>query len=93
MSDELKVGSARMSRRRTLLQGVAALVAAPIVLGTITNKAAAGKFAQKAVLYQPTPKGDRKCSACVHFQPPNACQSVGGVISPDGWCAIWKAAS
>jgi hypothetical protein len=91
MSEDLKTGSARMSRRLMLLQGVACVVSIPMILATSTNRAAAAKFSKSSVLYQPTPKGDRKCSGCALFEPPNACKSVAGVISPNGWCAIWRA--
>lgn len=57
-----------------------------------TDSAAApapAKVSQASVQYQAQPKGDQKCSNCLHFIAPNACKVVEGVISPDGWCVIW----
>jgi hypothetical protein len=72
--------------RRTILIGAAG--AAPLlVLGATGAKAA--KLSQAAARYQDSPKGDRQCSGCNLFQPPNACKSVAGTISPSGWCALW----
>jgi hypothetical protein len=52
--------------------------------------AAAKKVAQATVQYQPQPKGDQKCSGCVHFiAESNACKLVDGQISPEGWCSLW----
>lgn len=52
--------------------------------------AAAKKVAQAAVQYQPQPKGDQKCSGCVHFiAESSTCKLVDGQISPEGWCSLW----
>ena len=51
---------------------------------------AATKVAQASVQYQPKPKGDQKCSGCMHFiAGSNACKLVDGQISPEGWCSLW----
>lgn len=72
--------------RRTLLIG--AVGAVPLMaLGAIGAKAA--KLSQTAARYQDLPKGDKKCGNCNLFLPPNACKSVDGTISPNGWCALW----
>ena len=47
------------------------------------------KASQASVQYQNQPKGEQKCSNCIHFVGPNACKVVEGEISPEGWCAIW----
>jgi hypothetical protein len=78
-----------VSRRSVLLRGVAGLGAATVLAANMTP-AMANKLPQKSVSYQPTPKGDRKCSDCSLFEPPNACKTVDGDISPDGWCSIWR---
>jgi len=48
------------------------------------------KISQASVQYQPQPKGEQKCSGCLHFIPEsNACKLVDGQISPEGWCKLW----
>ena len=72
--------------RRTVLVGAAG--ALPLIaLGAPSAQAA--KLAQTTVRYQTSPKGDKQCSNCNLFVPPNACKSVAGDISPSGWCALW----
>ena len=77
--------------RRTLISSVCA--AAPAILVAATAGAAsaqaARKMAQRAVAYQPTPRGDQQCSNCTLFEPPNACRSVAGTVAPEGWCRIY----
>lgn len=52
--------------------------------------AAPAKVSQASVQYQTQPKGDQKCSGCLHFvAESNTCKLVEGQISPDGWCALW----
>jgi hypothetical protein len=83
MNDHTK--SAQVSRRTILIGAAGAL---PLVaLGATGAKAA--KMAQSAVRYQDSPKDGKKCSGCNLFVPPNACKSVDGKISPEGWCALW----
>jgi len=69
--------------RRTVLIGAVPLIA----LGATGAEAA--KLAQSAVRYQATPKDGKQCSGCNLFIAPNACKSVAGEISPNGWCALW----
>lgn len=64
----------------------------PPPAATITENAppATNKVKKEAVQYQEQPKGDQKCSSCLHFQPEsNSCKLVEGSISPDGWCILW----
>jgi len=78
--------------RRAFAQRLATCaVGAAIILGLRPRFAAAddGKMEQKAVQYQDKPKGSQQCDKCSLFQPPNACKSVQGTISPQGWCAIF----
>jgi hypothetical protein len=52
--------------------------------------AAAAKVSQASVQYQTQPKGEQKCSGCIHFiAESNTCKLVEGQISPDGWCTLW----
>ena len=51
---------------------------------------AAAKVSQASVQYQNLPKGEQKCSECLHFiAGSNSCKLVEGQISPDGWCSLW----
>lgn len=63
----------------------------PAPTATVTeNPPAANKVKKEAVQYQEQPKGDQKCSLCLHFQPESSsCKLVEGQISPDGWCILW----
>jgi High potential iron-sulfur protein len=74
--------------RRGLLQG--AFAGVPF-LGLGVSAAHAGKASAGSVGYRPSPKGDQNCANCKLFVSPNACKSVSGEISANGWCRIWKA--
>ena len=76
------------ANRRRLLQGALAGLS---FLGLGVSAAHAAKASPASVGYRPSPKGDEKCANCSLFIPPNACKSVSGKISPDGWCRIWMA--
>jgi hypothetical protein len=86
MNRLIKLGSVEISRR-SLLAAAAAAGSAPI-LGLSAGPAMA-KMSEAAVSYQDSPKGDRNCAGCNLFQPPSACKTVEGTISPNGWCKIW----
>lgn len=90
MNDEHHFVTSGISRRSMLREGVACVAGVATIFAISTNAALASKLPQKAVAYQTKPKGDNKCSACALFEPPNACKSVDGVISPDGWCLLWR---
>jgi hypothetical protein len=85
---EFKVETRRISRRSLLRNAACLAGAAPLLLIT-ANSAQAAKLSKTAVAYQNSPKGSRKCSNCRLFQPPSACRSVEGTVSPNGWCNIW----
>lgn len=52
--------------------------------------AANKKMSQENVQYQAQPKGEQKCSGCLHFiAESNTCMLVDGQISPEGWCSLW----
>jgi hypothetical protein len=92
MTDQSKNSSARISRRSVLLQGVLCATGIATILATNVDSAKAAQLPQKSVGYQPTPKGDRECSNCKLFVPPDACQKVAGKISPHGYCLLYQKA-
>lgn len=52
--------------------------------------AATQKLPPASVQYQAQPKGDQKCSGCMHFiAESGTCKLVDGPISPEGWCTLW----
>jgi hypothetical protein len=54
------------------------------------SSAPVAKVTQASVQYQTQPKGDQKCSGCMHFiAESNTCKLVEGNISPEGWCVLW----
>ena len=75
--------------RRSLLQGAVCRIGAATVLAMTTTGARAGKMPQAAVGYKGSPNGNQKCDNCRLWQPPGACKSVDGSISPSGWCKIY----
>lgn len=82
--------SPRVSRRDFLFAaavGSGALVGASL---TSTPAHAAGKIPQKAVRYQPEPKGDQRCDSCALWQQPSSCKLVDGTIAASGWCTLYK---
>jgi hypothetical protein len=76
------------ANRRKLLQGAFAGLS---FLGLGVSAAHAAKASPGSVGYRPSPKGDQNCANCKLFVSPNACKSVSGEISANGWCHIWKA--
>ena len=58
------------------------------LLGLMSDSADA-KIAQTGVRYQDSPKDGKRCDGCKLFIAPNACKTVDGAISPQGWCALW----
>lgn len=90
MDDELKNTMDSRSRRSLLRHALACATGGAIAFVVETGNAFAAKFAQKAVFYRPTPSLGQKCSNCKIFIRPQFCQSVEGVVSPNGWCVIWR---
>lgn len=81
----------RVSRRDFLYS---AAVGGVVITGgsLIASPALAeSKMQQKAVSYQPTPKGNLQCTNCANFEPPASCKLVDGTISPSGWCNLYSA--
>ena len=77
--------------RRLLVQRAVTMAAGAITMVGITANRAAGqsKSLQAAVAYQDKPQGTQQCDNCNQFQPPSACKTVDGQISPQGWCKIY----
>jgi hypothetical protein len=94
MTDFSKTESVRISRRALLHGSICASGAATIVAVAAIRPAAAqaAKISPKVVKYQDSPKGDQMCSNCKLFVAPNSCQTVDGVISPNGYCTIYQKA-
>jgi hypothetical protein len=81
--------AARLSRR-DWLRDAAAAIGGALVLGATGERAnAVVKLSQKVVAYQDHPDGEKRCDRCIHFQPPNACNIVGGDVKPDGYCRFF----
>jgi hypothetical protein len=89
MSDKLKISPAVCCRRQLLLTAAAA-VGAAATAGGIGSAKAAVKVSASAAGYQDNPNGDKQCSKCVHFLPPNSCKMVDGTISPQGYCRLFS---
>lgn len=81
-----------VSRRSVLLQGAVCAAGAATILTVAAEPAVANKLQKTAVGYQSKPHGAQKCSNCALFQPPDACKSVAGTISQNGWCRIYRKA-
>lgn len=83
--------------RRQLLKIGGALAAIPVVALTGNAMAAQNAGLRGALKYQDSPKGDQKCSTCMHFVAGKAPTDKGGCkimpgdteISPNGWCVSW----
>lgn len=73
--------------RRTVLLGLLATGCA-LCLPRL-SLAQSRKMDKTQAQYQDQPKGDQKCSNCMHFVAPNSCMVVEGDISPDAWCKLW----
>lgn len=80
----------RVSRRDFLF--VAAAGSGAVIGASLTTMPAhaANKIAQKAVSYQPTPKGAQRCDNCLLWQPPASCKLVQDPIAASGWCTLYK---
>ena len=80
--------------RRDVLGGTrlaGGVLVAAAVLSALPAAAKAKQMSQSAAAYQTHPKGAARCDKCALFQPPAACQTVAGVISPSGWCILFAA--
>jgi High potential iron-sulfur protein len=76
--------------RRLVLHRVMTAAGAVAMIGVTADRAAAqAKSSQQAVAYQNMPQGSQRCDNCSLFEPPAACKTVEGQISPQGWCRIY----
>ena len=78
--------------RRVFFRRVATYgVGVAIIQGLGSSLATAQtKVPQNSVSYQDNPKGAQRCDGCALFQAPNACKTVEGAISPQGWCSLFS---
>ena len=77
--------------RRSLLKG-APMVAGIVVsagMAAIPEAMAQTKLSHEVAKYQDKPHDGQQCSACLQFEPPNACKIVASPISPNGWCQFY----
>ena len=79
----------RSISRRAALAGTALAVGAAAANTQVRQAVAQQKVSQALVKYQGTPKDNQRCEVCIQFQPPNACKTVQGEISPNGWCQLF----
>jgi high potential iron-sulfur protein len=78
--------------RRLVLHQAMTVAAGAAMTGVTANRALAqAKSSQQAVAYQNMPQGSQRCDNCTLFEPPSACKTVDGQISPQGWCKIYVA--
>ena len=93
MTTTPKIPTTDLSRRDLLTNTAYAAGAVPILCAAATimptPAMAQAQVPKSAVAYQDQPKGKLDCASCKVFQPPNACKTVAGEISPNGWCNIW----
>ena len=81
----------RHASRRGILQAGVAIVAAGAMAGNAVAEESSPKIEKSLVGYQDKPNPDgQKCSTCQLFLPPNACATVAGKISPNGWCGAYN---
>jgi hydroxyethylthiazole kinase-like sugar kinase family protein len=85
-----EVGAKALSRRSVLAATGCMIGASAAVAMAATEASAQAKVLQAVVAYQDSPKGAQQCDNCESFQPPNACKTVTGEVSPEGWCKIWR---
>jgi hypothetical protein len=84
----VKILEKTSASRRKLLRDTLAVAS---VFGLGVSAAQAAKASKGSVAYRDSPNGDQNCANCRLFISPNACKSVEGAVSPNGWCKIWKA--
>ena len=82
-----------LSRRATVKGiGAAALAScgiAPAARAQFYKPQEQMKLTQKAAHYQDGPMKDESCASCPYFIQPNACVTVDGPVSVNGWCPMY----
>lgn len=81
--------SRQTTRRTAIRNGLALVTGAVGAFASSAEVRAQEKIAQAQVQYQAMPKDGAKCSTCVNWVAPNACQIVAGTINPNGWCVAY----
>lgn len=79
-------GTRPMSRRQLIRVSVAgAFGSAAAACSTLGLP----RIAKVSAGYEDRSKNDKHCAGCEHFQAPNGCTVVEGVISPRGLCRYY----
>jgi hypothetical protein len=79
------------SRRDFIRTAAVAGGGAILAVGLMSSASAAPKkLSQQQAHYQPVPKSGHRCQSCALWQPPTACASVDGQVSPAGWCMLYQ---
>lgn len=47
------------------------------------------KASKSSVDYSPAGEDGDRCDRCLHWQAPDGCEVVAGVIKPGDWCILW----
>jgi hypothetical protein len=79
--------------KRKFLSRRSALASALGIVSSSTlsfNAFAIDKLSKVDVDYRDRPRGGERCDNCRVWLPPDACKSVEGTISSQGWCNIWR---
>ena len=83
----------KKTSRREILKlgayGLGAIGAMSLASSANAQGQVAKKAAQKAVMYQQTPKDGKQCDGCQHFQAPSSCRIVDGEINAAGYCILF----
>ena len=85
------------SRRKFIRLASVATVAVPALVASHQAMAARNEQMRTGLKYQEEPKGDDKCSNCMHFNAGADEKALGTCnifpgddeISPEAWCAGW----
>lgn len=86
-----RLAAVRLSRRSLLRTGCT-VASGVLAAAAVTSRAGAeAKLPQNQVSYQSSPKGEKRCEACVNYEGNGSCRVVSGPISADGWCRLWNA--
>lgn len=86
------------TRRVWLKLATGAALAAPLAALSLRSHAAKNEALRKALQYQDQPKGEQRCSNCIHFVAGKSPTDIGGCkvipgdteISPNGWSSAWS---
>ncbi len=89
MEDNIKKTSSRRDVLKLGALGLGAIGVMGVAGGANAQGQVAKKAAQKAVMYQQTPKDGKQCSGCQQFQAPSSCRIVEGEINPNGYCILF----